>query len=312
MRCRSVLYRRPVWPTLLLVLLSLGLSQCNRSLPPLTQATCEADGDYVWVTAGEFIAGSDRNERDYAYRISAEAMADQAIDIPAVEQQLRQQRWFDFEPQPSTPVIEADFCLARHPVTNAEYQVFIQATGHRQPEISPADYQAQGFLVHPYTKVQAFLWQENQHPVGQADHPVVLISIADIKAYTQWKHQQDRRSYRLPTALEWEKAARGSSGQYFPWGNQWRDEATNWAHRGGLSTSAVGAYPLSRSPSGAEDMAGNVFEYTATQTQRKGEPASVMKGCSWDDLPGFCRAAYRHARPVRSRHILFGFRLIKE
>ena len=59
-------------------------------------------------------------------------------------------------------------------------------------------------------------------------------------------------------------------------------------------------------------MAGNVFEYTSTLQQRGDLTVAVMKGCSWDDLPGFCRAAYRHTRPVQSRHILFGFRLVLE
>ena len=57
-------------------------------------------------------------------------------------------------------------------------------------------------------------------------------------------------------------------------------------------------------------MAGNVFEYTSTL--RSQDTLSIMKGYSWDDLPGFCRAAYQHTRPVDSRHILFGFRLVKE
>ncbi len=59
-------------------------------------------------------------------------------------------------------------------------------------------------------------------------------------------------------------------------------------------------------------MAGNVFEFTSTLTSRNTDTVSIMKGCSWDDLPGFCRSAYRHTRPIQSRHILFGFRLVKE
>jgi hypothetical protein len=57
-------------------------------------------------------------------------------------------------------------------------------------------------------------------------------------------------------------------------------------------------------------MAGNVFEYTATLRDTNRGRSSVMKSCSWDDLPGFCRAAYEHTRPVDSRHILLGFRLV--
>ena len=73
--------------------------------------------------------------------------------------------------------------------------------------------------------------------------------------------------------------------------------------------SAIAEFPLSRTGEGVEDMAGNVFEYTSTLELRGLAKRSVMKSCSWDDLPGFCRAAYRHTRPIESRHILFGFRL---
>ncbi|MGI8936560.1 MAG: SUMF1/EgtB/PvdO family nonheme iron enzyme, partial [Phormidesmis sp.] len=62
-------------------------------------------------------------------------------------------------------------------------------------------------------------------------------------------------------------------------------------------------------PYGIEDMAGNVFEYTSTLTD---ESEVILKGCGWDDYPGFCRAAYQHDRPIDSRHILFGFRLVVE
>jgi toxoflavin biosynthesis protein ToxD len=140
----------------------------------------------------------------------------------------------------------------------------------------------------------------------------VLVSYEDALNYTKWLSQRDGVTYRLPTAQEWEKAARGTDGRYFPWGNEWRDDATNWQGRPEQGTSAVGAYPLSRSVYGVEDMAGNVFEYTSTLVTQGGKQYSVLKGCAWDDLPGFCRAAYAHTRRINAKHILFGFRLVKE
>ncbi|NEP15925.1 MAG: formylglycine-generating enzyme family protein [Leptolyngbya sp. SIO4C1] len=279
---------------------------CQPLVTQTSAAQCAAIDGYAYIPAGAYTAGSDRTERDYAYAISAAAIANRLAEAEA---RLRQRRWFDTESERQTIELSA-VCLQRQLVTNADYQAFIQATGQPAPGISAADYQAQGFLVHPYAAVEPFLWQGQQYPAGQADHPVVLVSYRDAIAYAAWRSAQTPGRYRLPTAAEWEKAARGTDGRYFPWGSQWQADATRWQGSEVSGTSPVGAYPLSRGPYGTEDMAGNVFEYTSTLVAEGQQ--SVMKGCAWDDLPGFCRAAYRHTRPVESRHILFGFRLVWE
>lgn len=275
----------------------------------IDQKRCESDRKFVFVPAGKFIIGSDKAEQDYAYRISAEADRTNPEEIAQLESQLRSQHWFDLEPQRQTKNLP-DFCISRNLITNADYQAFIKATKYRTPEISELEYQQQGFLVHPYSEVKSYLWEKGTYPENEGEHPVILVSYEDALAYAQWKGKKDQRIYRLPTAEEWEKAARGTDGRYFPWGNQWYAEATNWAGSGRNRTSEVSAYPLSRSIYRVEDMAGNVFEFTSTLKQQGVKKESVMKGCSWDDSPGFCRAAYRHTRPLQSRHILFGFRLV--
>ena len=272
----------------------------------ITRAECENDSAFIFIPSGEFIKGSDIQERDFAYNISARAIADTPQGITQAEQKLRKIGWFDREPSRQTASVSS-FCLARNLVTNQEYKEFIEATNYRVPNITEAEYQQQGFLVHPYSKVKEFLWN-GTYPADTAQHPVVLVSYKDALAYARWKGKQTGKTYRLPTAEEWEKAARGEEGRYFPWGNDWLEEATN--AQGDLNyTSKIASFPLSKSVYGVEDLAGNVFEYTAIESQNS---FVVMKGCSWDDLPGFCRAAYRHTRPVDSRHILFGFRLVKE
>ncbi|NET10409.1 MAG: formylglycine-generating enzyme family protein [Merismopedia sp. SIO2A8] len=300
------------------------------------QQQCNTDDEFAWVPEGNFGYGSDRAERDYAYRISALAIvrspkSTQSPEIPLdpeaviqAEQRLRQRRWFDREPQQQVRSLPG-FCIQKNLVTNADYHQFTQTTGHRAPDISETDYQTQGFLVHPYSSVERYRWIDQQYPPGSDHHPVVLVSYNDALAYAEWKGTQDQVQYRLPTAEEWEKAARGTEGIYFPWGNEWMDDATNWAETYQLTTvpnhsaqiqepgtTAIATFPLSQSRYGINDMAGNVFEYTSTLRRRNNRTRSVMKGCSWDDLPGFCRAAYEHTRPIESRHILFGFRLIKE
>ncbi|NJL82174.1 MAG: formylglycine-generating enzyme family protein [Chloroflexaceae bacterium] len=303
--------KRRFFPVSLLLLGIIGLLLLLPAIALLAQPgerpRCETGGDFVWIPAGAFMQGSDRRERDYAYRISAEAEAKHPAAIAPIEERLRQQQWFERESARSQQSLDG-LCISRHLVTNAEYQAFVRATGWRSPGISPKDYQRQGFLVHPYGEVRAYLWENDGFPAGEGQHPVVLVSYDDAIAYAHWQGRQDGQTYALPTAAQWEKAARGTDGRYFPWGNDWRDKATNWSGSGRWHTSEIGAYPLSRSLYGVEDMAGNVFEFTAT---RRSPNESVMKGCSWDDLPGFCRAAYQHTRPPASRHILFGFRLVK-
>ncbi|MBP0016060.1 MAG: SUMF1/EgtB/PvdO family nonheme iron enzyme [Cyanobacteria bacterium SBLK] len=272
---------------------------------------CGDDGEFILIPEGEFISGSDRAERDYAYQISAIAAAKNAVDIPREEELLRQKRWFDGESDRKKTQLPA-FCMRRNLITNEDYRVFVMETGYRSPEISESEYQEQGFLVHPYAEVRSYLWENQNYPEGENQHPVVLVSYEDALAFADWKSQKDAYTYRLPTTKEWEKAARSPDGRYFPWGDRWQDEATNFWGSDLWHTSAIASYPLSQSAYEVEDMAGNVFEWTQTLVKRGLQTRAILKGCSWDDLPGFCRGAYQHTRPIESRHILFGFRLVRE
>jgi toxoflavin biosynthesis protein ToxD len=283
------------------------LSQSASSPPLITNQNCQTDNSFVFIPEGEFVLGSDRQERDYAYSISAQAIATETNAMRRAEQKLRQTGWFDRETTRQTASLPG-FCISRNLVTNQEYQAFIRETNYQAPGITEVEYQKQGFLVHPYSKVQTFLWTNRTYPAGKEQHPVVLVSYEDALAFADWKGEKTGATYRLPTATEWEKAARGKDGRYFPWGNNWQDDATNSAVSSLNYTSAIATYPSSRSPYGVEDMAGNVFEFTSTSKWQA--TRVVMKGCSWDDLPGFCRAAYQHTRPRTSHHILFGFRLV--
>ena len=277
----------------------------------ITQAECEALAEFAFVGGSDFIAGSDRTERDYAYRITAEGFADSPASVAAAEASYRDRGWFDQESERQTVNLAA-FCMSENLITNADYQVFVRASGHRPPGISEADYQAQGFLVHDYREVVPYLWQGDRYPLGQGQHPVVLVSYEDALAYINWRSRRDGVRYRLPSALEWEKAARGTDGRYFPWGSQWRNDGTNWAKNEPTGTSAIATFPASQSIYGIEDMAGNVFEYTHTLVNPSGDKSGnqslaevILKGCSWDDYPGFCRAAYEHDRPLNARTLFY-------
>lgn len=308
--------RRPLIWTLLFASLVVGCGQASSQVGVGAGVIQEGQDprcvrDSIYIQRGRYVAGSNQAERDYAYRISAESLANTPGEIADVETRLRQQRWFDFEPDQGKRRIAA-FCMTRNLVTNEEYQEFILATGYHEPGITPENYQEQNMLVHSYQELRPYFWRGFQFPPGKANHPVVLVSQKDALAYAAWKSQEDGIEYRLPTAEQWEKAARSIDGRYFTWGNDWKDQATNWQKNGPEGTSRVGAYPSSKSIYGVEDMAGNVFEFTSTVYIQDSQERAIMKGCAWDDLPGFCRAAYRHGRPTTYRHILFGFRLVSD
>ncbi|MFG6096156.1 SUMF1/EgtB/PvdO family nonheme iron enzyme [Leptothoe sp. ISB3NOV94-8A] len=298
------------------VVLATGCGQANSQVDPSVHIGPDGQDirctkDSLYVERGRYISGSDQKERDFAYRISAQSLATTPEEALDIETRLRQQRWFDFEPEAGNQRLAA-FCISRNLVTNADYQEFVLATGYHQPGITAENYQEQNMLVHSYQDLRPYFWRGYQFPPGKAQHPVVLVSQKDALAYAAWKSQEDGLEYRLPTADEWEKAARGMDGRYFAWGSEWQEQATNWQKNGPEGTSRVGAYPLSKSPYGVEDMAGNVFEFTSTVYVQDGQERAIMKGCAWDDLPGFCRTAYRHGRPTTYRHILFGFRLVSD
>ena len=249
----------------------------------------DAQDHLVYIPGGKVRLGSNAREKAFGYSIGGAA--------------ARRWKWYDRERE--RVVTLAPFYIDRVLVTNFAYAKFVRATGHRAPFISGADYRSQGFLVHPYTSVRPFLWGGNW-PLGDTlFHPVVLVSAPDAGAYCAWKGRERGRACRLPSEDQWELAARGAGGRYFPWGNGWRPRLANTAEQGPYRTTPVEAYPQGRSPQGLFDMAGNVFQWTSTP----GRPGyRMLKGCSWDDQGGICRAAARHDRKAGSRHILIGFR----
>jgi formylglycine-generating enzyme required for sulfatase activity len=253
----------------------------------------------VAVPAGPFIAGSDWVEREAAYYLD-EAAYGRPI--------TREQRWYENESERRVVQVEA-FEIMKFPVTNQDYMLFVEATGHPSPHVDAATWNGYG-LVHPYDRVQRYSWENGGPPEGRADHPVVLVSHADAEAYAAWLSRARGERWRLPTDLEWEKAARGTEGWMYPWGDIWKARRANTHDIGPFDTMPVGSFPDSASPYGMLDAAGQVFEWTATPD---GNGGYLVKGGAWDDKGcGTCRPAARHGRPEGQKHILIGFRLVRE
>jgi formylglycine-generating enzyme required for sulfatase activity len=253
----------------------------------------------VTVPAGPFIQGSDRAEREAAYRLDERAYGHRIT---------RERRWYEDEPARHAAQAGA-FDISRTPITNAQYEAFVRATGHPAPDVDAATWAGYG-LIHPFSRTRRHAWRGGRPPTGRADHPVVLVSHGDARAYAAWLSSATGRRWRLPTETEWEKAARGEDGRRFPWGDTFDAARLNSADRGPFDTVPVGRFPQGASLFGLRDAAGQVFEWTATPA---GAGLYIVKGGSWDDKGcGICRPAARHGRPADIRHILIGFRLVRE
>ncbi len=174
------------------------------------------------------------------------------------------------------------FYIDKVPVTNAEYAKFVEATGHPPPPN----------------------WEETggTYPPDRANHPVVFVNWFDAQDYVAWAGK------RLLTEAEWEKAARGTDGRIYPWGD-WFDKVMCNASEAGIGgTTPVGKYsPFGDSPYKVCDMAGNVWEWTATDWA-PGSSSKVQRGGSFVNRGSYARCAYRYLGVPEPRNPNVGFR----
>jgi formylglycine-generating enzyme required for sulfatase activity len=136
---------------------------------------------------------------------------------------------------------------------------------------------------------------------GRERHPVIYVSWHGAEAYAMWAGKQ------LPSEEEWEKAARGTEGAKYPWGNEFDDFLCNTEEMFIDGTSQVDEFPEGRSPFGCFDMAGNVWEWTGSCYEKK-EIYRLLRGGSWDDNRDVARCANRYWSLPEYRNCYFGFR----
>jgi len=192
------------------------------------------------------------------------------------------------------------YFIDRYEVTAKKYRMFIEATG-RKPPGDPRFPE-----IYPWAR-------EGGVPKEIENNPVIYVSWNDAASFCEWAGK------RLPTEAEWEKAARGTDGRIWPWGNIFDPQKANVQEYKAGGTLGVGSFPKGVSPYGVYDMAGNVAEWTADWYQAY--PGSklvrgafgktrVVKGGAYT-LPGepYARSASRSmARDPEKRHRSIGFR----
>lgn len=219
----------------------------------------------------------------------------------------------DADEAPMHQVYLDAFWIDRYEVTNAQYARFLNAT--------QGDRGRCGGHICADTKVENpdshLLYEEGQYVAerGYEDHPVTEVSWYGAQAYCQ------HYGKRLPSEAEWEKAARGTAGATYPWGEGFDPHRLNSDGRVG-DTTPVGSYPDGASPYGAYDMAGNVWEWVADwyetypgNTYRSpffGHKYKVVRGGSWNHPVNDARCARRDlAHPDRRLRVV-GFRCARD
>ena len=171
-----------------------------------------------------------------------------------------------------------EYWIAKTPVTNRQYKAFLDATGHRAPD-------------H---------WRGGNTPAGKKEHPVVCVSWDDATAFCRWV------GVVLPSEEEWEKAARGTDGRKYPWGDAPPDKNRCNFDNQVDDTTAVGKYLAGAN--GLFDMAGNVWEWCADWYAK--DVTRALRGGSWWGTAVWVRCATRYWYAPDYRSGLYGFRVV--
>lgn len=244
----------------------------------------EIGSGFVHVPAGPFVQGGDPDCRGWA--------------LPRAE--------------PLVP----DYFITVHPVTAAEYLDFLNDLARREgldaakargpraardaPTYCPED-GAGGLTIPP--------------PPWRDDLPALAVSRDDADAYCRWRSERDGRPLRLPTEPEWEKAARGVDGRWFPWGWKFDPSLCNMAlsQREQAIPVSIHEFPTDISIYGVRGMAGNARDWTATTWDSalggRAHDTVVIRGGAWAFNPIDSRCAYRNRIQPWAPNDNFSFRL---
>jgi formylglycine-generating enzyme required for sulfatase activity len=249
------------------------------------------DVEFVLVPAGEFEMGSTAEE------------AKEAFEDATLRSSMLEEHVFIAETPKHTVYLDA-YYISKHPVTNAQYRAFVEATGRKPPYD---------------TERKQHIWEQSDFSVPE--QPVVGVTWFDAAAFCDWIGGQ------LPTEAQWEKAARGTDRRKYPWGNAPPNRKMAAYSKYVSHPVKVGSYPENVSPYGVMDMAGNVFEWRRDAyntsfyrhspsknpvyiSRGKNNREHVIRGGAFDYGTPFLRSALRMRLPADVAFRNLGFRVV--
>lgn len=235
------------------------------------------DPRVMHIPAGSFLMGTSDQQVDWLARRDD------------VAKKWKEKGYFDRE-QPQHTITLANYYMSKYPVTVGEYRVFVRAGGYQcywyWTEAGWAWRESVG-------RVQPEFWGDEKW-AGDDRLPVVGVSWYEVRAYCRWLSAETGGHYRLPTEAEWEKAARGTDGRMYPWGDEFDPSRCNTRASRLNRTVSVGQHsPGGESPYGCAEMGGNASEWTLSQyrtypydgsdgrNEEEGEAERVIRGGSW-------------------------------
>lgn len=200
-----------------------------------------------------------------------------------------------------------EFMMAKYPITNAQYQVFVEAEdGYRNP-------------VWWEFSEEAAAWRK-KHPVAAVpEHrdgmlPCTMVAWYEAIAFCRWLSEKTEQKITLPSEQQWLRAARGNDKRSYPWGEEFSTARCNTLKSNINGPTRVDQYPGGASPFNVMDMCGNVSEWSLSEwqdygTRLTGSSNRVIKGGSWSSSRSFARVFTRDYAVPEGRYPSVGFRV---
>ncbi len=198
--------------------------------------------------------------------------------------------------------VKESFFISKYPVTNSEFKLFLEDSGYNADHL----WSTTGLDVRNRNN-WACLQYLNHEDFNSLDQPIVGVSAYEAEAYCRWLCSRTGNIFRLPSALEWEKAARGTDGRKYPWGIEGEYHRAVTKERGFRQTATVGNLsPEGDSYYGVAEMAGNVWEWVVADGKYS------VRGGSFKEPLLEARCSLCKDMDPEYRSMDIGFRIIRE